>query len=124
LKSVDIDNYYSPKDANHRGVESMCVAAAAGTRYLCLFQTKIRGQLKDTVEGLNQAAKDLGSIWQGKFLYIVYALNAAVEDGIDHADHPALLVNEKVLDVYFTPTLSTAARLQLERHLPAHETNE
>jgi len=120
FKGVESSTFYCPKNAKHRGFESMCVASIRGVReseVLCLFQSKT----KSAVEGLNIAANDLEKQrWrEGQFLFIVVAL-AASERDIDAAKkvakHPTLIVNRSSLADYFTATLSPAVELCLSRH--------
>jgi hypothetical protein len=117
IKKIYENTYYRPKARNHRAIESMFVAKGPDSiAYLCLFQYKINGNVKATIEALNEAAKDLGSVWKGKFLLIVFALNASsasVQGSLPADHHPVLVVDRDSIDTYFTPTIGTAVRLQV-----------
>ena len=117
--SIDESKYYFPAASNHRAFESMCVAKSTKgkkRKTLCLFQSKINNKLTLAIEGLNKAAKDLKEIWDGDFLFVIFALESKKDADTSAAKHPVLLVTEETLDDYFTATLAPAAKLCLLRH--------
>jgi hypothetical protein len=127
IRKIDRNTYYRPKAQNHRAIESMFVAKGPDSiPYLCLFQSKINSSLTGAIKSLNEAAEDLGRVWKGKFLLIVYALEARSAKldsaGLPAGHHPVVVVDRDNIDTYFTPTIGTAVRLQVTRHGRARAT--
>ena len=122
FSKVDSTKYYLPAASNHRAFESMCVAESNDkqTQVLCLFQSKINGDLKKAIEGLNTAVIDLSKIWTGHVLFVIFALESPANADLSGSNHPTLLVCNDNLEDYFTATLAPAAKLCFQQHQCQH----
>jgi hypothetical protein len=122
VTKIDENTYHRPLSQRHRAFESMFVARSLdshSTAYLCLFHCKMNDDLNAAIQSLNVAAEDLKPVWKEKFLFIVFALRASGTSPYPTGNHPTVVVNRDRIDDYFTPTIGTAVRLQVARHLRA-----
>ena len=118
IDHIDSTKYYYPKASDHRAFESMCMAKSddGGSEVLCLFQSKINADVAGAIEGLNQAAEELGAL-KVPVLCVAHVVGASdkttAQQGFRHA---YILVREQEVEQFYTPTFARATHFLHARH--------